>query len=108
VQNVVIVAKKDAEGNFTDSRVCVDYRPINAASALEHYQMPTPEQLFEKVGDCCVFSKVDMKSGFHQIEVAEIDQPKTAFWWGNKPWMYKRAPFGLKNIPAFFPTNYGL
>jgi hypothetical protein len=102
VQNVVIVAKKDAEGNFTDSRVCVDYRPINAASALEHYQMPTPEQLFEKVGDCCVFSKVDMKSGFHQIEVAEIDQPKTAFWWGNKPWMYKRAPFGLKNIPAFF------
>ncbi len=43
VQNVVIVAKKDAEGNFTDSRVCVDYRPINAASALEHYQMPTPE-----------------------------------------------------------------
>jgi hypothetical protein len=101
-QNVVIVAKKDADGNFTDSRVCVDYRPINSASAMEHYQMPTPEQLWERVGDCTVFSKIDMKSGFHQVGVAEEDQPKTAFWWGNRVWMYKRAPFGLKNIPAHF------
>ncbi len=48
------------------------------------------------------FSKLDARSGFSQIPVAEGDQPKTAFWWKGQAWMYTRVPFGLTNIPAHF------
>ncbi len=51
---------------------------LNVTSPLEHYQMPIPEQLWERGDDCSVFSKIDMKSGFHEIEVAECDQPPRA------------------------------
>jgi hypothetical protein len=62
-----------------------------------------------RVDDCLAkaanevfFSKLDARSGFSQIPVAEADQKKTSFWWKGKAWMYTRAPFGLTNIPAHF------
>jgi len=102
VQNVVIAAKKDEEGNWTDSRMCVDYRPINVATTQDKYPLHLAEDLWGRVGNAKVFSKIDMRSGFHQVPVNPADQRKTAFWWGNRAWMYVRCPFGLKNIPAYF------
>jgi hypothetical protein len=62
-----------------------------------------------RVNDCLAkaankvfFSKLDARSGFSQIPVAEDDQHKIAFWWKGQAWMYTRAPFGLTNILAHF------
>ena len=93
-------AKKDADGNLTDRRFCVDFRPLNIHTVADKYQMHLPEELFQQVGDSTIFSKVDLRAGFHQFPVQERCRPMTAFWWGNKLHMYNRLPFGCKNASA--------
>lgn len=100
--NPLFPAKKDAEGRKVDRRMCIDYRPINEATISDRYGMHHPEDLFQKIGTGSIFSKIDLRSGFHQIPIKEADQPKTSFWWSNKLFMYKFMPFGLKNAPAHF------
>lgn len=95
-------AKKDADGNWTDTRLCMDYRLLNERTVTDVYTMPTPEEIFDSVGENGYFSKIDLRAGYHQIPIAEADQEKTTFWWGNKTYMYKRMPFGLKNATAYF------
>ena len=98
----VVVAKKDADGNWTDARFCVDERRINANTKADRYTMPLPEQIFQDVHDCKFFSKIDLRAGFHQIPIAPEDQEKTTFWWGNKTYSYVRMCFGLRNATAHF------
>ena len=100
--SATIAPKKDAEGNWSDSRYCVNYIPLNEASKRDAYVMQNPEDLFQRIGSATVFSKVDLRSGFHQIPVSLEDQPKLAFWWGQELWTYKRMPYGVKNGPAKF------
>ena len=102
VQNIVVAAKKDLEGNWTDSRMCIDYRPINSETKMSHYPMQRVDDCLAKAAGKRFFSKLDARSGFSQIPIALEDQPKTAFWWKGVAWMYTRAPFGLTNIPAHF------
>ena len=100
--SATIAPKKDAEGNWSDSRYCVNYIPLNEASKRDAYIMQNPEDLFQRIGSATVFSKVDLRSGFHQIPVGLEDQSKLAFWWGQELWTYKRMPYGVKNGPAKF------
>ncbi len=102
VQNICIAAKKDLEGNWTDSRMCIDYRPINAETKQSNYPMVRVDDCLARAANKVYFSKLDARSGFSQIPVAVEDQKKTSFWWKGKAWMYTRAPFGLTNIPAHF------
>jgi hypothetical protein len=64
--------------------------------------MPRPDDLFQKISDHKFFTKLDMKSGFHQCRLGPDAQMKTTFWWGSKLYMYLRMPFGCKNAPAHF------
>lgn len=98
----VLPVKKDSEGNYTDRRFCVDYRNLNSATLPDHYGMHLPETIFGDVAGSRFFTKVDLRSGFHQIPVAKADQPKTTFWWGNQLYMYTRMPFGARNATAHF------
>jgi hypothetical protein len=82
--------------------MCIDYRPINAETRQSNYPMVRVYDCLAKAVNKVFFSKLDARSGFSQIPVAEKDQRKTAFWWKGKAWMYTRAPFGLTNIPAHF------
>lgn len=101
-QNVVVAAKKDEHGNWTDYRFCIDYRPINKVTPADKYPLHLADDLWDRVGNSKFLTKIDMRSGFHNIKVAVEDQPKTAFWWGNRAYMWTRAPFGLKCIANFF------
>ena len=102
VQNICIAAKKDLDGNWTDSRMCIDYRPLNSETKPSTYPMVRVDDCLAKSAKKVFFSKLDARSGFSQIPVAAEDQHKTAFWWKGQAWMYTRAPFGLTNIPAHF------
>ncbi|GIL61652.1 hypothetical protein Vafri_16049 [Volvox africanus] len=100
--NVTMPAKKDADGQWTDRRYCCDARPLNAATKPNCYAPPTPEQLFQHIGDAKWLSKMDCRAAFNQIPLAEADQDKTSFWWGGKLWKYTRNLYGLRNTTGQF------
>ena len=77
---IVIPTKKDINGNWTEKRICGDYRPVNRKTKLDCYPMPTPEELFDFLGATRVFSTLDMRSGYHQLALRQEDMIKTAFW----------------------------
>ncbi|GBG63058.1 hypothetical protein CBR_g36543 [Chara braunii] len=71
---VLFVSKKDGE-----LRMCIDYRGLNAITVKNVEPLPRIDDLLDRVQDCRYFSKIDLKSGYHQIEVHPDDQYKTAF-----------------------------
>lgn len=103
----VMPSKKDVFGNWTEKRMCGDYRPVNRKTKSDRYPMPMPEELFDAVGFSRVFSTLDLRSGYHQLPLLVDDRVKTAFWGldqDGKDQLYhwKFLPFGLKNAPAEF------
>jgi hypothetical protein len=60
-------------------RLCVDYRPLNAVTVKNKYPLPRIDILFDQLAGAKVFSKVDLRSGYHQIKIRPEDVPKTAF-----------------------------
>ena len=83
-------------------RVCIDYRKLNEVTVNDPYYMATLSEILERVGDCCVLSKMDLSKGYYQVEVAEEDRSKTAFVSPFRKFMFCRMPFVLKNAPACF------
>jgi hypothetical protein len=103
----VMPSKKDIYGNWTEKKMCGDYRRINKFTKSEHYAMPTPEENFEAIGHAKVFSTLDLHSGYHQIGLREEDKEKTAFWGvdydgKDRLFQWKFLPLGLKNALAEF------
>jgi hypothetical protein len=104
---IVMPAKKDVHGNYTDRWMCGDYCLINRQTKSDKYAMPTPEEIFDVVGNVRVFSTLDLRAGYDQLSIQEEDKAKTAFWGINshgKDYLYgwKFLPFGLKNALAVF------
>ena len=99
----VVVRKKDEHGEYTDFRKCGDYRPINSETDLDRYQLPLIETIFNEMKGAKIFSKLDLRSGYHQMGLRECDRSKTAFWGAQRIlWEWCVVPFGLKNAPPYF------
>jgi hypothetical protein len=99
----VLAAKKDAiTGEWSQKRLCQDYRKLNTAMVADTYAPPLPEDIFASAAQCSVFSSLDMRSGFHQLKLDEQSKQTTAFWWGRRLMAYNRLSFGTKNATAIY------
>ena len=100
---VWVVDKKgfNEDGN-RKKRLVIDFRKLNAVTIDDKYPIPNISVIISNLGKAKYFSTLDLKSGFHQIELAERDREKTAFSVNNGKYEYCRLPFGLKNAPSIF------
>ncbi|WJX29984.1 hypothetical protein P8452_18571 [Trifolium repens] len=97
---MLLVKKKDGR-----SRLCVDYRKLNKVTIKNRYPLPRIDDLMDQFKGASVFSKIDLKSGYHQIRVRDEDIQKTAFRSHYEHYEYLVMPFGVTNAPTIF---YGL
>nr|GEV02638.1 hypothetical protein [Tanacetum cinerariifolium] len=94
---VLFVKKKD--GSF---RMCIDYRKLNKLTVKNRYPLPRIKDLFDQLQVSSIYSKIDLRSGYHQLRVREQDIPKTTFRTRYGHYEFYIMPFGLTNAPVVF------
>jgi hypothetical protein len=94
---VIFVPKKDGT-----QRLCVDYRALNEVTIKNKFPLCRIDDLFDQLRGACVFSKIDLRSRYHQLKVQECDIPKTAFILRYGLYEFTVMSFGLTNTLAYF------
>jgi hypothetical protein len=94
---VLFVQKKDGS-----QRMCVDYRSLNDDTVKNKYLLPRIKDLFDQTRGARVFSKIDLRSGYHQMRIRPSDIPKTAFSTRYGLYEFTVMSFGLTNAPTYF------
>ena len=94
---ILFVKKKDGT-----LRMCIDYRQINKVTIKNKYPLPRIEDLFDQLKGASVFLKIDLRSGYYQLQVKEVDVLKTTFRTRYGHYEFLVMPIGLTNASASF------
>ena len=97
VSPIVVVPKSDSE-----IRLCVDYKRLNQHIIIDQHPLPTVDEIFSKLAGAQYFSKLDLRSAYHQLEIREDSRDYTAFICHIGLFRYKRLPFGLASAPSAY------
>ncbi|GKA66535.1 putative reverse transcriptase domain-containing protein [Tanacetum coccineum] len=95
--SVLFVKKKD--GSFW---MCIDYQELNKLTVKNRYPLLRIDDLFDQLQGSSIYSKINLRSGYHQLRVREEDIPKTALGTRYRHYVFQVMPFGLTNVPAVF------
>ena len=93
----MFVRKKDGS-----LRLCINYKQLNQVTVKNKYPLPRIDDLFDQLQGVSVFSKIDLRTGYHQLRIRKEDIPKTAFKTRYGHYEFTVMPFGLTNAPAAF------